>query len=49
MAAILTERNMQLATAQEAIGAEARDRERLRQHASLLGKMRTFFRLGEQK
>jgi CRP-like cAMP-binding protein len=49
MAAILTERNMQLATAQEALGAEAHARERQRQHASLLGKMRTFFRLGEPK
>lgn len=45
MAAILTERNMQLATAQEALGAEAHARERQRQHASLLGKMRAFFRL----
>jgi small-conductance mechanosensitive channel/CRP-like cAMP-binding protein len=49
MAAILTERNMQLATAQEALGAEAHARERQRQHASLLGKMRAFFRLGEAK
>lgn len=49
MAAILTERNMQLASAQEALGAEAHARERQRQHASLLGKMRTFFRLGEPK
>jgi small-conductance mechanosensitive channel/CRP-like cAMP-binding protein len=49
MAAILTERNMQLATAQEALGAEAHARERQRQHASLLGKMRIFFRLGESK
>jgi CRP-like cAMP-binding protein len=49
MAAILTERNMQLATAQEALGAEAHARERQRQHASLLGKMRAFFRLGESR
>lgn len=49
MAAILTERNMQLASAQEALSAEANARERQRQHASLLGKMRTFFRLGETK
>ncbi|CAG0969545.1 Mechanosensitive channel MscK [Rhodocyclaceae bacterium] len=49
MAAILSERNMQLASAQEALGAEAHARERQRQHASLLGKMHTFFRLGEPK
>ncbi len=48
MAAILAERNMQLAQAQEALGAEAREHERSRQHASLLGKMRAFFRLGEK-
>ena len=47
MAAILAERNMQLATAQEALGAEAHARERQRQHASLLGKMRAFFKLAE--
>ena len=49
MAAILTERSMQLTTAQEALGAEAHAKERLRHQASLLGKMRTFFRLGESK
>ena len=49
MAAILAERNMQLASAQEALGAEAHTRERQRQHASLLGKMHAFFRLGESK
>lgn len=49
MAAILTERSMQLTTAQEVLGAEAHARERLRHQASLLGKMRTFFRLGESK
>lgn len=49
MAAILTERNMQLTSAREALDAEAHARERQRQHASLLGKMRTFFRLGEGK
>jgi CRP-like cAMP-binding protein len=48
MAAILTERNMQLAQAQEALGAEAHEHERQRQHASLLGKMRAFFKLGER-
>lgn len=49
MAAILAERNMQLASAEEALGAEARARERQRQQASLLGKMRIFFKLGEAK
>ncbi len=47
MAAILTERNMQLTSAREALGAEAHARERQRQHASLLGRMRAFFRLAE--
>jgi len=47
MAAILTERNMQLVRAQETLGAEAEAREKRRQHASLLGKMRAFFGLGE--
>ena len=46
MAAILTERTMQLETAQQSLGAEAHARERQRRHASLLGKMRDFFRLG---
>jgi small-conductance mechanosensitive channel/CRP-like cAMP-binding protein len=45
MAGILTERNMQLTHVQEALGAEARASERSRQHASILGKMRAFFRL----
>jgi small-conductance mechanosensitive channel/CRP-like cAMP-binding protein len=49
MAAILTERNMNIATAREALGAEAQARERQREHASLLGKMRAFFGLGESK
>jgi CRP-like cAMP-binding protein len=44
MAAILAARNVQLTSAQEALGAEAH--ERSRQHASILGKMRAFFRLG---
>jgi small-conductance mechanosensitive channel len=48
MAAILAERNIQLAQAHEALGAEAHARERQRQHASILGKMRAFFRLGEK-
>ncbi|MCC7059692.1 MAG: hypothetical protein IT508_05610 [Burkholderiaceae bacterium] len=45
MAAILAERTLQLASAREALGAEAETREG--QRASLLGKMRAFFRLGE--
>ncbi|MCZ7655056.1 MAG: cyclic nucleotide-binding domain-containing protein [Rhodocyclaceae bacterium] len=45
MAAILTERNMQLANAQEALGAEAEAMEKRRQRASILGKMRMFFGL----
>jgi CRP-like cAMP-binding protein len=45
MAGILAERNMQLAQAQEALGAEARASEMSRQHASILGKMRAFFGL----
>jgi small-conductance mechanosensitive channel/CRP-like cAMP-binding protein len=49
LAAILAERNMQLAHVQEALGAEAHARESQRQRASLLGKMRAFFRLGEPK
>ena len=49
MAAILTERTMQLETAQQSLGAEAHARERQRRHASLLGKMRDFFRLGEPR
>lgn len=48
MAAILTERNMQLTSAREALGAEAHARERQRQHASLLGRMRAFFKLAEK-
>ncbi len=48
MAAILAERNMQLAQAQETLGAEAHARERQRQHATILGKMRDFFKLGEK-
>jgi small-conductance mechanosensitive channel/CRP-like cAMP-binding protein len=46
MAAILAARNVQLTSAQEALGAEAHAHERSRQHASILGKMRAFFRLG---
>ncbi|MBM3392555.1 MAG: mechanosensitive ion channel [Betaproteobacteria bacterium] len=46
MAAILAERNTQLTSAQEALGAEAQAHERSRQHASILGKMRAFFKLG---
>ncbi|MBI4988401.1 MAG: mechanosensitive ion channel [Rhodocyclales bacterium] len=45
MAAILTERNMQIENMQATLDGEANARERLRQRASLLGKMRTFFRL----
>lgn len=48
LAAILAERNMQLAHVQESLGAEAHARESQRQRASLLGKMRAFFRLGEK-
>ncbi len=46
MAAILAERNTQLAHAREALDAEARAGERSRQHASILGKMRAFLGLG---
>jgi len=46
MAAILAERSTQLASAREALGTEAHAHERSRQHASILGKMRTFFKLG---
>ncbi len=46
MAAILAERNTQLESVQEALGAEAHAHERSRQHASILGKMRAFFKLG---
>jgi small-conductance mechanosensitive channel/CRP-like cAMP-binding protein len=45
MAAILTERSLQLDSVQETLGAEAHARER--RHASLLGKMRAFFGLSE--
>jgi small-conductance mechanosensitive channel/CRP-like cAMP-binding protein len=49
MAAILTERNMQIENMQATLDGEAHARERQRQHASLLGKMRAFFRLGESR
>ena len=45
IAAILAERNMQIAQAREVLDAEAHARERLRQHASILGRMRAFFGL----
>jgi small-conductance mechanosensitive channel/CRP-like cAMP-binding protein len=45
MAAILTERNMQIENLQATLDGEAHSRERQRQQASLLGKMRAFFRL----
>ena len=45
MAGILAQRNVQLTQAQEEIGAEARAHEMSRQHASILGRMREFFRL----
>lgn len=45
MAGILAQRNMQLEQAQQALGAEAHAHEMSRQHASILGKMRSFFRL----
>lgn len=45
MAGILAQRSIQLVQAQEALGAEARAHEMSRRHASILGRMRSFFRL----